>query len=177
MPGLMDASWQRLVAAAAETDQQAGQLLHIQEAMAGVDVVAGSADGAVQVRVDRNGALTGIEFTERALRLDPAGLGAAVLDAVHEAKTRIGPRYAEIVASSGADEATIERMIGRYRENHPDRFRPEPAAPAEAPPEQLMTKASAPPVPHQPVRAPRPVVDHDEDEAVPLMQRATNWPG
>jgi DNA-binding protein YbaB len=160
VPGLLDASWQRLVAAAAETDQQARRLLHIQAAMDGVDVAAGSADGAVRVSVDRNGALTDISFAEGAMRLGPAGLAAAVMDAIREARTRIGPRYAEIVRSSGADEATADRMIGRYQENHPDRFFPDRV---EAPPEQLRTKAAT--------------VEDDEDQPMPLLRRATNRPG
>jgi DNA-binding protein YbaB len=128
-----DELFSELIAAVSETNEQVRRAQQIREQAGRISVHHRSADGAVEVTVDANGVLTDLAFTETVRRIPHQHLGRVVLTCLHEARSRVGPQYEQIVRLSGADEGAIARMVGRYRESHPERFGAEPKPAARAP--------------------------------------------
>jgi len=169
-----DELYREFIAAVAETNVQVKRAQQIQQQAAGISVEHRSANGAVRVTVDGCGALTDLVFTDAARRISPNHLSGLVLDCIRAAKIRIGTRFEQIVRDSGADDATVIRMMGGYRAKHPDHFGADgpamPAAPAyQPPPYQPPLPAPAPMQPAAPRR--QQPVDEDFSEGIRIMER------
>jgi DNA-binding protein YbaB len=111
---------------AAQGDQLAHGIQTIEQRAAALSITERSADGAVTVTVNKDGAITDIAFTDAAQRISPAALSATVMDCVRRATGRIGARYSQIVGESGLDEQSAGRITANYRAKNPDRFLAEP---------------------------------------------------
>lgn len=149
-----------LLKAVAKTNEQAKRSVDIQERSRSISAGYRSPDGAVQVTVDRNGALTDLVFGDAARRIPPQHLSRLVMEGIHRAKGQLGARFEQVVRDSGADDATAARLIGNYRTAHPERCAEPNAAtrprdPIAAPPPPVIA-VSRPPVPSQPAQPPQP---------------------
>jgi DNA-binding protein YbaB len=137
---------------AAQSNELAHGIQVIQQQAAAISITERSANGAVTVTVNKDGAVTDIAFTNVATQMSAAALSATVMDCVRKATGRIGARYSQIVGASGLDKDSADRITANYREHNPDRFLAEPA----------------PPTPAKPTPRPRPT---DDDENFTIMQR------
>jgi DNA-binding protein YbaB len=135
---------------AAQGEEFAHGIRTIEQQAAAISITERSADGAVTVTVNKDGAVTDIAFTNVAQRMSPATLSATVMDCVRRATGRIGERYSQIVGASGLNKDSADRITAHYREKNPDRFLAEPPSP-------IATKPR-----------PRPT---DDDENFTIMQR------
>jgi hypothetical protein len=152
--------YEQFLAAVAESNEQARLAQEVKERMAGVCVTERSPDGAVQVTVDKDGAVLDIRFFGTAERLQPRQLSVVAMNCVRAAQGGLGARFGQVVAASGADPATAERLVAGYRSRHPQRFAAALTAAAPSPP---------PPVVGPPrVAPPRARPEPDEDEFVVL---------
>lgn len=165
-----------LLAAVAQTNEQAKRSLEIQERTRDISAAYRSPDGAVQVTVDRNGGLTDLVFGDAARRIPPPHLARLVMEGIHHAKAQLGARFEQVVRNSGADDATTARLLGNYRTAHPEQFAEpstamQPRAPIAVPPPPII--AVSPPPPQQPARRQRADVDAEPDfsEGMQILQR------
>lgn len=170
-----DELWGELLAAVAETNEQAKQSLEIQERTKGISATYRSPDGAVQVTVDRDGGLSGLVFGDAARRIPPQHLSRLVMEGIHRAKGQLGARFEQVVLASGAGDATAARLIGKYRTAHPERFAGPSAAPQPrdpvAPPTPPVTAVSRPPQPRAPRRQADADAEPDFSEGMQILQR------
>jgi DNA-binding protein YbaB len=119
---------------AAQSEELAHGIQVIQQQAAAMSITERSADGAVTVTVNKDGAVTDIAFTNVAQRMSPSALSAAVMDCVRRATGRIGARYSQIVGQSGLNKDSADRITANYRKQNPDRFLAEPPPPTATKP-------------------------------------------
>ncbi|WP_031470015.1 YbaB/EbfC family nucleoid-associated protein [Sciscionella sediminilitoris] len=114
-----------------QAQEQARACERVHESVRGLTGTAELPGSAGSVTVDVNGSLAGIALTERATRMGPEALGAAILGAARRAAARIPQRVGEVVDELAPDQAAMrELMLDGYRKRFGS---PDPEAAARSP--------------------------------------------
>lgn len=124
----------KFLEAVAETDETLNRTRVVRERLAGIAVTERSPDGAVEVTLDRDGAVTDLKFLDPARRLEPAALTNSAMACIRRAQGRVGEQYEQIVRSATGDDESSRRMVARYRQRYPQLFQdpPPPQAPSRS---------------------------------------------
>ncbi|GGM51920.1 hypothetical protein GCM10012275_23560 [Longimycelium tulufanense] len=120
----------------------------MQDEIAAVSVTAHSADRCVNVTAGPGGAVTGIEFTEKALQQSPQALGSMVMSTLQEAVAGAARQQAAVVQQFVGDDLNVldqvletqAQMLGRPVEEL--RAGLEPSAPARPSEEEDFAERS-----------------------------------
>jgi YbaB/EbfC DNA-binding family protein len=112
----------RFLEVAAETDETLKRTQAVRDRVAGLAVTERSPDGAVEVTVDRDGAVTNLKFLDPARRLQPSALSSTAMHCIRRAQGRLGEQYEQIVRSVTGDDESGRRMVARYRQRYPQLF-------------------------------------------------------
>ncbi|MCU1687967.1 MAG: hypothetical protein JWQ81_8706 [Amycolatopsis sp.] len=155
----------------AQAREKAQRYQAMQEAVGQVSVTESSKDGMVTVTVDSAGNPTDLRITDRVRELSGAQVAAAVLTTLRRAQARLPERLGEVMTETiGDDQATVDTVVGRYREKFPEPPEPESTEDAvrERPLGRLDEEASPPisppaPTPPKPARRPRENDDEGDD--------------
>lgn len=108
----------------------------ISQAAREVRVTQRSNDGAVSVTVDSGGNVSALDLTDAALRKQPAQLSAEILGIMRSAQAQIATRMQEAMAPVlGEDSATMNAIMGGYREKFPQPPEPDQAEPPRRAPQ------------------------------------------
>lgn len=125
-----DALIDQLNAFVQDATEASEEMRRIRDGVTAISITQRSTNGEVTVTVNKDGAVTAIEFGASASGLPPAGLSAVTMDTIRRATGRIGERYSGIVEQSGLDRASADRIVANYRTRNPARFIEEnPAVP------------------------------------------------
>ena len=147
-------------AAAAQADERYRRIQQVQARTGQLRITERSPDGAVEITLDQQGKVVDLRFHDPARRLQPAALTTIAMNCLHSANSRLGAEVERIVREvSGENKTEAERLVERYRHDHPDQ---QPVAP------QPVPRPVSPPVPVR--RSPTPA-ELDPDEAGPIMRR------
>ncbi|MBB5801597.1 DNA-binding protein YbaB [Saccharothrix ecbatanensis] len=127
-PDALMRSWdQQIQAKLKQADQ-------ITQAARELNVTERSKDGAVAITVDSGGNVTALDLTDAALRKQPSQLSAEILGTMRAAQAQIAARMQEAMAPIlGGDTATMDAIMGGFREKFPPPPEPDATAPARAP--------------------------------------------
>lgn len=106
----------------AEASALIDQLQRLRDGAAAISITQRSANAEVTVTVNRDGAVTAIEFGGTATGMPPARLSAITMDTIRRATGKIGEHYARAVGESGLDDDSADHIIANYRTRHPARF-------------------------------------------------------
>lgn len=147
----------------AQTREKAQRYQAMQAAVGQVSVTESSPDGMVTVTVDSAGNATDLRITDRVRELSGAQVATAVLTTLRRAQARLPERLGEVMAETiGGDQATVDTVVGRYREKFPEPPEPEPITPAPETERSLgKLEEEPPPAPPKPARRPR--EDNEDD--------------
>lgn len=89
----------------ARVQRQLYRLRDLDDAMRGVRAAATSADGAITVEVDGNGAPTGVSFTAAISRLSPEEFEKALVDTARAAAEQAFSERADLVNAYNEENA------------------------------------------------------------------------
>jgi DNA-binding protein YbaB len=151
----------------AQAKEKAQRYQAMQAAVGQVSVTESSKDGMVTVTVDSAGNATDLRITDQVRELSGTQVATAVLTTLRRAQARLPERLGEVMTETiGDDKATVDTVVGKYREKFPEP--PEPEASADTVPErplgQLEEQTPPPvasPTPPKPARRPR---NHDDGD-------------
>lgn len=106
---------------AAGLEQKARSYAQLQQRMDATSATESTPDGAIRVTVDVHGVPTAIDFSERALDLEPARLSAAVMGCLRRAQARMRAQVEELVAATvPADDEPARNIVSQYQQRFPD---------------------------------------------------------
>jgi DNA-binding protein YbaB len=117
--------------------------------VAGLAASASGGDGAIRVRVNSNGNLTGLALDDRVHRLTGDDLAAEILRAMHRAQAGLCEQVAAAVGETVGEESDTGRAV---LESFAQRFPPvpdEPTAPVMPASAPFPSFRNRPTLPHQ----------------------------
>ena len=128
MPDEASALVDQLTAFVRDATEVSEEMRRIRDGAQAISITERSANAEVSVTVNKDGAVTAIEFGARAADLAPARLSAITMDTIRRATGQIGERYTRVVEESGLDKNAAGTIAANYRARNPARFAEEDSA-------------------------------------------------
>jgi hypothetical protein len=90
------------------------------DGVAGIEVSASSPDGAIEVRVNAAGVLTGLHLAEQIRKYPPGELAAAIMTLLHRAQSGLAGRVADVAALTlGPDDPAGKAVVAGFEQRFP----------------------------------------------------------
>jgi hypothetical protein len=102
------------------TASQIAKARALADGVAGVEVSAVSPDGAIEVRVNAAGVLTGLHLGEQIRKYPPGELATAIMAVLHRAQSGLAGRVADVAARTlGPDDAAGRAVVAGFEQRFP----------------------------------------------------------